>query len=70
MTTQTTKDFDELRAKVDAELAKKKVKPKHDGCDKCIHREVAERCRACGILTGAASYTGGEMYPDYEEADE
>ena len=55
---------------IEVEVVDEKVKPKHDGCDKCIHREVAERCRACGILTGAACYTGGEMYPDYEEADE
>ena len=38
MTTQTTKDFDELRAKVDAELAKEKVEPKCECrvCEKTV----------------------------------
>ena len=41
MTTQTTKDFDELREKVDAELAKK-VKPKCPRCGMC--------CEECGQM--------------------
>ena len=38
MTTQTTKDFDDLREKVESELAKKteKVKPKCHVCDDAL----------------------------------
>ena len=45
MTTQTTKDFDDLREKVDAELAKK-VKPK---CDRTHECEFGAECVAPSI---------------------
>ena len=68
MTTQTTKDFDELRAKVDAELAKM-VKPKC--CAKCNIKNACPVEKAFAlVLEGAYTERIGLRCDEFEEADE